>query len=79
MVLLIGAEIEGKPNLTVMIDEIVTQEKSLNANELIKGMASFIQGGGGGQSFYATAGGKKMAGLSKALEAGKEMLQAKLQ
>jgi alanyl-tRNA synthetase len=79
LVLLIGAEIEGKPNLTVMIDEIVTQEKSLNANELIKGMASFIQGGGGGQSFYATAGGKKMAGLSKALEAGKEMLQAKLQ
>ncbi|RYG32990.1 MAG: alanine--tRNA ligase, partial [Chitinophagaceae bacterium] len=66
--LVLAAEIDGKPNLTVMIAENLVKEKGLNAGNIIRELAKEIQGGGGGQPFYATAGGKDVNGLDKALE-----------
>lgn len=75
LVLLIAANINDKPMLTVMLsDELV--ENGLNANEIIRKMASAIKGGGGGQPFYATAGGKDLSGLDEALKMGEEMVAA---
>ena len=75
LVLLIAANINDKPMLTVMLsDELV--KGGLNANEIIRKMASAIKGGGGGQPFYATAGGKDLTGLDEALTLGKEMMEA---
>ncbi len=75
LVLLIAAQINDKPMLTVMIsDELV--KDSMNANEIIRKMATAIKGGGGGQPFYATAGGKDLSGLDEALKLGEEMIAA---
>lgn len=73
LVLLIAAQIDGKPMLTVMLADDLVKE-GLNANEIIRKMATAIKGGGGGQPFYATAGGKDVSGLSEALKIGKELL-----
>jgi len=76
LVLIIAANIDDKPVLTVMLSDNLVRE-GMNANEMIRNMAKEIKGGGGGQPFYATAGGKDISGLEKALIAGKEMIQAK--
>lgn len=75
LVLLIAADIAGKPMITVMLGDAVV-ESGLNANNIIRQMAAEIKGGGGGQPFYATAGGKELSGLKKALEIGKEIIEA---
>ncbi len=66
--LVLGAEIDGKPSLTVMISENIVSEKGLNAGQIVREAGKEIQGGGGGQPFYATAGGKNAAGLDAAIE-----------
>ena len=73
LVLIIGANINGKPLLSVMIDESLVKT-GLNASNIVREMAKEIQGGGGGQPFYATAGGKNIAGLSKAMSIGRKLL-----
>jgi alanyl-tRNA synthetase len=65
--LVLAADIDGKPNLTVMIADNLVKEKGLNAGNIIRELAKEIQGGGGGQPFYATAGGKDISGLDNAL------------
>ena len=75
LVLLIAANINDKPMLTVMLaDDLV--KNGMNANEIIRKMAAAIKGGGGGQPFYATAGGKDITGLDEALKIGKELVEA---
>jgi len=66
--LVVGAEIDGKPLLTVMISDNVVAEKGLHAGKIIREAAKEMKGGGGGQPFYATAGGKDVAGLQAAIE-----------
>jgi alanyl-tRNA synthetase len=73
--LVLGAEIEGKPNLTVMISENLVAEKGLNAGQIVREAGKAIKGGGGGQPFYATAGGKDVAGLQAAIEKALSFLQ----
>ncbi|MBS7563174.1 alanine--tRNA ligase [Mucilaginibacter sp. Bleaf8] len=65
--LVLAANIDGKPNLTVMIAENLVKDKGLNAGTIVRELAKEIQGGGGGQPFFATAGGKDVAGLERAL------------
>jgi len=78
LVLVLGAIIDGKPNLTVMISENLIKEKGLDARVFIKELAKEIQGGGGGQPFYATVGGKNAAGLKTALEKAKDLIQTQV-
>jgi len=73
LVLLVAAKIDEKPMLTVMLDEGLVKE-GMNANEIIRKMATSIKGGGGGQPFYATAGGKDSNGLDEALRIGKDLV-----
>ncbi|MDA3929684.1 MAG: alanine--tRNA ligase [Prolixibacteraceae bacterium] len=73
--LVLGAEINGKANLSIMIADNLVKEKGLNAGQIIRDAAKAIQGGGGGQPFYATAGGKKADGLKEAFEIAKKAIQ----
>ena len=72
--LFLGAEIEGKPHLSLILSENLVKDKGLNATTIIRTLAKEIQGGGGGQPFYATAGGKNLAGLQGALEKAKGLI-----
>jgi alanyl-tRNA synthetase len=66
--LVLAANIDGKPNLTVMIAENLVKEKGLNAGTIVRELAKEIKGGGGGQPFFATAGGSDVSGLDRSLE-----------
>ncbi|TZF84723.1 alanine--tRNA ligase [Pedobacter sp. BS3] len=72
--LVLAADIDGKPNITVMISENVIKERNLNAGAIVRELAKEIQGGGGGQPFYATAGGKDISGLDNALRKAKDLV-----
>jgi alanyl-tRNA synthetase len=72
--LVLAAEIDGKPSLTVMIAENLVKEKGLNAGNIIRELAKEIKGGGGGQPFFATAGGSDVSGLDRALEKAKSFI-----
>ncbi len=73
---LCGAEIEGKAHLSLILSENLVSEKNFNATNIIRELSKEIQGGGGGQAFYATAGGKKPEGIRAALDKGLKMLQS---
>ena len=66
--LVLAANINGKPLVSVMISENLVKEKGYDANRIIKDLAKEIQGGGGGQPFYATAGGKDPGGIDKVIK-----------
>jgi alanyl-tRNA synthetase len=70
----LGAEVNGKPQLAVMIAENLIASKNLNAGQIIKEIAKEIKGGGGGQPFFATAGGNDVSGLKNAIEKGKSFV-----
>jgi len=74
LVLLMGANINGKANLSLMISEKLVEEKGLNASKIISEAAKEIKGGGGGQAFFATAGGKDPSQLQAALDKGKKLI-----
>ena len=59
---------DEKPMLTCYISKELVVQKSLNAGQVVRELGKFIQGGGGGQPFFATAGGKNVAGIQQALE-----------
>ena len=58
---------EGKPMLSCYISKELVAEKNLNAGAVVRDLGKYIQGGGGGQPFFATAGGKKVEGIQEAL------------
>lgn len=59
---------EEKPMLTCYVSKELVADKNLNAGQVVRELGKFIQGGGGGQPFFATAGGKNVAGIPQALE-----------
>ncbi len=63
----LGAEIDGKAHLLVALSDELVEKYKLNAGEIIRKIASEIKGGGGGQAFLATAGGKEPSGIKNAL------------
>jgi alanyl-tRNA synthetase len=66
--IVLGAEIKGKPSVTVAISDDLVKSKGLNAGTIVRELAKAIQGGGGGQPNYATAGGTNSSGLQAALD-----------
>jgi len=68
LVCLLGADIQGKANLTLIISDNLVAERDLDASAMIRILGKEIEGGGGGQKFFATAGGKQPAGINSALE-----------
>ncbi len=77
LILILAANVDKKPLLSVMFADAITTKYGLNASEMVRQMAKEIQGGGGGQPFYATAGGKNADGIGKSLEVAKKYLKEK--
>lgn len=75
VVVLLGAEIDEKPHLSLILSDNLAAEKNLNASNIIRTISKEIQGGGGGQNFYATAGGKNAKGLDAALKMGMDLIK----
>ncbi len=74
LILVLGAVISNKPNITVMISDDIVKEKNINAGNIIRQIAAEIKGGGGGQAYFATAGGKDVAGISNALKKARNLI-----
>lgn len=72
--LVLAADFDGKPSLTVMIAENLVKEKGLHAGNIVKELAKEVKGGGGGQPFFATAGGSDVSGLDNALAKAKTFI-----
>ncbi|QLG45881.1 alanine--tRNA ligase [Costertonia aggregata] len=66
--LLFGTEQNGKALLSCYISKDLVASKNLNAGTIVRELGKFVQGGGGGQPFFATAGGKNPNGIDEALE-----------
>ena len=64
----IGSVFENKPTLNVMLSDDMVKDRGLNAGQLVREAAKLMQGGGGGQPHYASAGGKNVDGLSAAMD-----------
>ena len=74
-VLLFGTEQNGKALLSCYVSKQLVASKELNAATIVGELGRYIQGGGGGQPFYATAGGKNPAGLQEALDKSKSYIE----
>ncbi len=64
----IGSVFENKPTLNVMLSDDLVKDHGLNAGQLVREAAKLMQGGGGGQPHFASAGGKNVDGLSAAMD-----------
>jgi alanyl-tRNA synthetase len=72
--LVLGAEVNGKASLTLMLSDNLVKEKNLDAGKIIRELAKEIQGGGGGQNFFATSGGSNVGGIQNALDKAKSFI-----
>jgi alanyl-tRNA synthetase len=73
--LLLATEQGGKVTLSCYISKELVQSRKLNAGQIVRELGKYIDGGGGGQPFFATAGGKNSEGIPLALEKAKEYLK----
>ena len=64
----IGSVLDNKPTLNVMLSDDLVNDRGLNAGQLVREAAKLMQGGGGGQPHFASAGGKNVDGLSAAMD-----------
>ncbi|WP_048331094.1 alanine--tRNA ligase [Bizionia psychrotolerans] len=74
--LIFGAENDGKALLSCYVSKELVASKGFNAGQIVRELGKYIQGGGGGQPFFATAGGKKPEGIEEALEQAKTYLNS---
>ncbi len=77
LVFVVGSDNGGKPLLTVMLGEEITA-RGVNAGAVVREAAKLIQGGGGGQNFFATAGGKNVEGLQAAIDKAVELIKSRI-
>jgi len=74
LIAVLGSKKGNKPLLSCYVSKALAEKGTWQANAIIKQISPHIQGGGGGQSFFATAGGKNANGIPAALSAAKHML-----
>lgn len=74
--LILGANINDKAHLSLLISDNLITEKNFNANNIIRELSGEIQGGGGGQPFFATAGGKNPTGMVAAINKAMKLVNA---
>lgn len=74
LLLILAADVDHKPQVTVMVGEKLMQTKKFHAGNMVKELAREIDGGGGGQPFFATAGGKNLNGLDGVLVKARQMI-----
>jgi alanyl-tRNA synthetase len=72
--LLLGSEQQGKAMLSCYISRELAEARGLDAGRIVRDLGKYIQGGGGGQPFFATAGGKRPEGIPEALEAARDLI-----
>ena len=77
LALVLGSECDGKVTLMIMLGDAIVA-KGVDAGAVVREAAKLINGGGGGQKFFATAGGKNPAGLQAAIDKAKELIEEKL-
>ncbi len=75
MLCVVGSHYDNKPTLSVIVSEDLVADHGVNAGKIIREAARLIQGGGGGQPHFATAGGKNVEGLSAAVDKVVELAQ----
>jgi alanyl-tRNA synthetase len=74
LLLVLAADVDSKPQVAVMIGEKLAATNKFHAGNLVKELAREIDGGGGGQPFFATAGGKNLNGLNAVIEKAKKLI-----
>ncbi|MFL1895058.1 alanine--tRNA ligase [Aquimarina sp. 2-A2] len=74
VVIVLGTEHGGKALLSCYISKTLVEKKELNAGKVVRELGRYIQGGGGGQPFFATAGGKNPEGINEALQHAKQVV-----
>jgi len=74
LVLVLAADVDSKPHVAVMIGEKLAKTNTYHAGNMVKELAKEIDGGGGGQAFFATAGGKNLNGLNAVIEKARKLI-----
>jgi alanyl-tRNA synthetase len=74
LIAVLGSKKGNKPLLSCYVSKALAEKGAWQANAIIKEISPHIQGGGGGQPFFATAGGKNPSGIAAALSAAKDLL-----
>ncbi|MCZ8355887.1 MAG: alanine--tRNA ligase [Cyclobacteriaceae bacterium] len=74
LLLILAVNIDGKPQVCVMVGEKLATQNKFHAGNMVKELAKEIDGGGGGQPFFATAGGKNLNGLDQVIVKAKQMV-----
>ena len=74
LLLVLASQVDGKVTLTIALSEKLSQSKDLHAGNMVRELSKEIKGGGGGQAFFATAGGKDASGIPVVLEKAKGYL-----
>lgn len=74
LIAILAADVAGSPQISVVMDESLVKSKDINAGQWVRELAKHIKGGGGGQPFFATAGGKDLKGLDQVVEEGRKLI-----
>lgn len=78
LILILAANIQNKPQISIMLSENLVDDLELDAGKMVRELAKEIKGGGGGQPFYATAGGKDISGLNNVIAKANVMIKEKV-
>lgn len=78
LVCILGGEAKGKPHLSILISDSIVNNFDVHAGNIVKIAASEIRGGGGGQAFFASAGGSDVSGLELAISKAKNLIIDKI-
>ncbi len=75
LIMVLAADINGKPQIAIVISDSLISKYNLNAGSMVREFAKEIKGGGGGQPFFAIAGGKDVNGLSNVISKAQDFVK----